>query len=149
LVFWDRVSLYSSGCSGTHSVDQTGPELRNPPASASRVLGLKAWATTAQQNTVFLKGKVKLIIFSHVGLATQYYMLWWLNPGPPAQIHCSKSRITYLLSLFRAHDVPNIVCWGMRCCPLQNKLSIFAYKHLSTRAQHHTSCDNLNTSRHD
>jgi hypothetical protein len=46
LVFRDRVSLCSSGCPGTHSVDQAGLELRNPPASASRVLGLKACATT-------------------------------------------------------------------------------------------------------
>jgi hypothetical protein len=45
LVFQDRVSLYSSGCPGTHFVDQAGLELRNPPASASRVLGLKACAT--------------------------------------------------------------------------------------------------------
>jgi hypothetical protein len=30
-------SLYSSGCLGTHSADQAG--LRNPPASASQVLG--------------------------------------------------------------------------------------------------------------
>jgi hypothetical protein len=35
LVFRDRVSLYSPGCPGTHSVDQAGLELRNPPASAS------------------------------------------------------------------------------------------------------------------
>ena len=41
-VFWDRVSLDSPGCSGTHFVDQAGIELRNPPASASQVLGLKA-----------------------------------------------------------------------------------------------------------
>jgi hypothetical protein len=46
LVFRDRVSLYSPGCPGTHSVDQAGLKLRNPPASASRVLGLKACATT-------------------------------------------------------------------------------------------------------
>jgi hypothetical protein len=46
LVFRDRVSLCSPGCPGTHSVDQAGLELRNPPASASRVLGLKACATT-------------------------------------------------------------------------------------------------------
>jgi hypothetical protein len=44
--FRDRVSLYSSGCPGTHCVDQAGLELRNPPTSASRVLGLKACATT-------------------------------------------------------------------------------------------------------
>jgi hypothetical protein len=30
--FWDRVSLYSPGCPGTHFVDQAGLELRNPPA---------------------------------------------------------------------------------------------------------------------
>jgi hypothetical protein len=45
MVFRDRVSLYSSGCPGTHFVDQPGLELRNPPASASRVLGSKACAT--------------------------------------------------------------------------------------------------------
>jgi hypothetical protein len=45
LVFRDRVSLYSPGCPGTHFVDEDGLELRNPPASASRVLGLKACAT--------------------------------------------------------------------------------------------------------
>jgi hypothetical protein len=43
--FPDRVSLYSPGCPGTHSVDQAGLELRNPPASASQVLGLKVCAT--------------------------------------------------------------------------------------------------------
>ena len=45
-VFRDRVSLYTLGCPGTHFVDQAGLELRNPPASASQVLGLKACATT-------------------------------------------------------------------------------------------------------
>jgi hypothetical protein len=44
----------SPGCPGTHSVDQAGLELRNPPASASRVLGLKACATTAQPFVLFL-----------------------------------------------------------------------------------------------
>jgi hypothetical protein len=38
---WDRVSLCSPGCPGTHSVDQAGLKLRNLPASASQVLGLK------------------------------------------------------------------------------------------------------------
>jgi hypothetical protein len=45
--FSDRVSLYSSGCPGTHFVDQAGLKLRNLPASASQVLGLKVCATTA------------------------------------------------------------------------------------------------------
>ena len=52
LVLWDRVSLCSPGCPGTHSVDQAGLELRNPPASASQVLGLKVWATTPGWNSI-------------------------------------------------------------------------------------------------
>jgi hypothetical protein len=44
-VFRDRASLCSPVCPGTHSVDQAGLELRNLPASASRVLELKACAT--------------------------------------------------------------------------------------------------------
>jgi hypothetical protein len=46
LFFQDRVSLCSLGCPGTHSVDQAGLELRNSPASAFQVLGLKACPTT-------------------------------------------------------------------------------------------------------
>jgi hypothetical protein len=53
-VFRDRVSLCSPGCTGTHSVDQAGLELRNLPASASQVLGLKECATTARL-ILFLK----------------------------------------------------------------------------------------------
>jgi hypothetical protein len=53
-VFQDRVSLCSPGCPGTHFVDQSGLELRNPPASASQVLGLKACATIAWQTKNFL-----------------------------------------------------------------------------------------------
>jgi hypothetical protein len=37
--------LVNSGCPGTHSVDQAGLELRNSPASASQVLGLKVCTT--------------------------------------------------------------------------------------------------------
>jgi hypothetical protein len=53
LVFQDRVFLCSPGCPGTHSVDQAGLEPRNPPASASQVLGLKACTTTARPVHVF------------------------------------------------------------------------------------------------
>jgi hypothetical protein len=41
-VFRDRVSQYSLGCPGTHSVDQAGLELRDPPAS--QVLGLTVFS---------------------------------------------------------------------------------------------------------
>jgi hypothetical protein len=46
MVFHDRVFLCSPGCPGTHSVDQAGFELRDPPASAFWVLGLKTLVTT-------------------------------------------------------------------------------------------------------
>jgi hypothetical protein len=57
VVFRDRVSLYSPGCPGTHFVDQAGLELRNPPVSASQVLGSKACATTAWRIFFFISKK--------------------------------------------------------------------------------------------
>jgi hypothetical protein len=48
----DRVSLFSPCCSGTCFVDQAGLELRDPPVSASQVLGLKV--STAQLVFVFI-----------------------------------------------------------------------------------------------
>ena len=66
LFFRDRVSLYSPGCPRTHFVDQAGLELRNPPASASRVLGLKVCATTPSQQHLFIKRKI-LVRYSCLG----------------------------------------------------------------------------------
>jgi hypothetical protein len=60
LVFRDSVSLYSPGCPGAHFVDQAGLKLRNPPASASQVLGLKACATTARL-PLFLKAHLDML----------------------------------------------------------------------------------------
>jgi hypothetical protein len=60
-VFWDRVSLCSPVCPGTHSVDQAGLELRNPPASASQVLGLKACHYCPATLTFSLESKVLYI----------------------------------------------------------------------------------------
>ena len=45
LILGDRVSLFSLGFPGSHFVDQAGLELRDPSVSASRVLGLKTYAT--------------------------------------------------------------------------------------------------------
>jgi hypothetical protein len=57
-VFRDRVSLCSPGCPGTHSVDQAGLELRNPPASASQVQGIKGVRHHCPAfNGSFVKGK--------------------------------------------------------------------------------------------
>jgi hypothetical protein len=44
--FFKTGFLRSPGCPGTHFVDQAVLKLRNLPASASQVLGLKACTTT-------------------------------------------------------------------------------------------------------
>ena len=64
--FGVRVSLCSPGCPRTHSVNLAGLELRNLPASASQVLGLKACATTTRLRKLFLNIRFndKLIIGS-------------------------------------------------------------------------------------
>jgi hypothetical protein len=46
--FRNKVSLCIPGCPKTLSIDQTRLQLRDLPASVSRVLGLKAYATTTQ-----------------------------------------------------------------------------------------------------
>jgi hypothetical protein len=53
LFFRDRVSLCSSGCPGTHSVDQAGLELRNLPSSASQVLGVRSAPPLPSQRVSF------------------------------------------------------------------------------------------------
>jgi hypothetical protein len=64
--FQDRVSLYSPGCSGTHSVDQAGLALRNPPASAYQVLGLKACTTTAWLHLILFSNDSVLMYDSDI-----------------------------------------------------------------------------------
>jgi hypothetical protein len=39
----DRVSLCSPGCPGTHSVDQAGLELRNPPPRPAKTYALTSF----------------------------------------------------------------------------------------------------------
>ena len=51
----DRVSLCRHGCPATHSVDQAGLKLRDPAASASQVLGLKACTTTPGWSGVLMR----------------------------------------------------------------------------------------------
>ena len=54
LVFYDRVSLCSTACPGTHSEDQAVLKLRDLPASAFQVLGLKACDTTNFKKNVII-----------------------------------------------------------------------------------------------
>jgi hypothetical protein len=53
--FFFLVFLCIPDCPGTHFVDQAGLELRNPPASASQVLGLKACITTPEMRPKILE----------------------------------------------------------------------------------------------
>ena len=63
VVFRDRVSLYSPGCPGTQVVDQAVLELRNLPASASQVLGLKACASMPGETQFFVVVVVFVFVF--------------------------------------------------------------------------------------
>jgi hypothetical protein len=71
-VFRDRVSLCSPGCPETHSVDLAGLKLKNLPASASQVLGLKACAATAWPQPYF-NDYLRALIFS------LYIIAWFKN----------------------------------------------------------------------
>jgi hypothetical protein len=72
VIFQDRISPVP-GCPGTHSVDQAGLELRNLPASASQVLGLKVCTTTAQlQISLTEQASVECATLSHrLGFKTE------------------------------------------------------------------------------
>jgi hypothetical protein len=60
--------LYSLRCPGNHFVDQAALELRNPPASASQVLGLTVCATTV----LALKGNhIPIISYFHFSSSSQ------------------------------------------------------------------------------
>jgi hypothetical protein len=95
-VFRDRVSLCSPGCPGTHFVDQAGLELRNLPASASHVLGLKACATTPGESDFLLSRKGCVTTPSCMGYQTQegHYkgqqMAEYPTPQPPAALMWAK-----------------------------------------------------------
>lgn len=72
VLFWDRVSLCSSGCPRTHSIDQNSPKLRDPPASprllsasASGVLGLRA-RTAAPGDFELLILEVNVLMLSYI-----------------------------------------------------------------------------------
>jgi hypothetical protein len=75
LFFWDRVSLCSPGCLGTHSVDQAGFKLRNPPASASQVLGLRACTTTPGFGRDVLKSQLSNV-FLNITVRTRSVVQW-------------------------------------------------------------------------
>jgi hypothetical protein len=77
----------SLGCPGTHFVDQAGLELRNPPVSASQVLGLKACTTTAQLKNVFVTSIYCVSVWACVWTKndSQVAVLFVCSVGPSDQ----------------------------------------------------------------
>jgi hypothetical protein len=128
LVFRDRVSLYSPGCPGTHSVDQAGLELRNPPASASRALGLKACPTTPGPWKAQL---VKRLVNKHKVLLWSSEPLWncpgveacsvclvgwfWLGVGGCFVLFCFCLFVVQTTSL--CFSVKPWLSWNLLCRP--------------------------------
>jgi hypothetical protein len=74
----DRVSLYSPGCPRTHSVDQAGLELRNPPASASQVLGFKGVRHHAWRVICFKASKHDNSSFMFLGKTLYFWDPLWV-----------------------------------------------------------------------
>ena len=77
------------GCVGSHSVDQASLELRNLPASASQVLGLKACAITARLDLFMYEYNVAAFRHTRRGHQISFtdgceppYGCWDLNSGP-------------------------------------------------------------------
>jgi hypothetical protein len=74
-VFRDKVSLCSPGCPGTHSVDQAGLELRNPPASSPLCINnknfkrhkVKSWSLKSNHIQIHIRAKLPYHLVS--GLA--------------------------------------------------------------------------------
>ena len=90
--------LCSPGCPGTHSVDQAGLKPRNPPASASQVLGLKACAITAQLLHSFYVWFKRFVLLLNERekkrTETGFFFLFFLfSPFNESLIlHCSSNR---------------------------------------------------------
>ncbi|GAB1303189.1 N-acetylglucosaminyldiphosphodolichol N-acetylglucosaminyltransferase [Apodemus speciosus] len=90
-----RVSLCSSGCPGTHYVDQANLELRNPPASASQVLGLKACPTNARQEHAFQK-KVRACMLPGLLQSMDLSTLKCYPPGQPEKFSAFLDKVVGL-----------------------------------------------------
>jgi hypothetical protein len=95
LFFRDRVSLYSPGCPGTHSVDQAGLELRNPPASVSQVLGSKACATTPGRASLFSSLLFSSLLFSSLLFSSLLFSSLLLPSPPPSPLFSSLPLLSF------------------------------------------------------
>ena len=102
LSFWDLVSLYSSGCPGSHFVDQAGRKVRNPPVSASQVLGLKACDTTPGYGFISLTNSVNFTRNYHKlsGSNNKYIYCSIISKWRHDQNYCFVNICGYLFSFW-------------------------------------------------
>jgi hypothetical protein len=110
-LFQDRVSLCSPGCPGTHSVDQAGLKLRNPLASASQVLGLKACTTTSQQGKCFYchmqYNEIKCgILFKYLYLGFLCKKIFYLKLWSPLKSLLFKVPLIFIYDLLSHNGQP-------------------------------------------
>jgi hypothetical protein len=104
-VFPDRVSLCSSGCPGTHSVDVTGLELKIHLPSASQVLGLKACATTPGCLLFFLFLKNIYLFF------IRYFLYIHIKCYPESSLYPPSALLPYHPLLLLDPGIP--LYWGI------------------------------------
>ena len=117
--------MYSPGYPGTHFVDQAGLELRNLPASASQVLGLKTCATTAW---LWLTFKWVLEIglrfsglqskhFAHLATSQLLIMSWLTDIMAIFAVSLRLARVI-VLDCFSVFIVSRILCQSQNFCLL-------------------------------
>ena len=110
-LFWDRISLCnSSSCPGTSSCRPGWPHThREPPASGSRVLGLKVCTTTAQLRLhciLEVINSFNMERFPKCPCTFFYNYLWWFGHNL-----LSRAKICFTMLYFffcfdtRSHDV--------------------------------------------
>jgi hypothetical protein len=111
--FWDRVSLCTPGCPGTLSVDQTGLKLRDWPASASWVLGLKVCTTPAQLMSVFFCS-VYALIFLVAWLSVHLVVKQRFHSVSGLTTHCSICMWALFVCCMFIRDRENSACLPVR-----------------------------------
>jgi hypothetical protein len=108
-LFFETVFFY--GCPGTHSVDQAGLELRDPPASASQMLGIS------------VPGFFYIFEMCMCGLPACMYMYHvhaWSPQRSQEGMGSPGTGVTDSCNL--AHGCPALECWVQFLC--KNKCSI-------------------------
>jgi hypothetical protein len=137
LIFRDKVSLCSPGCPGTHSVNQAGLELRNSPASASQVLGLKAYATTpgdmssfnsCRRLTIFVMINVPIYTLTHHRLQFPHPCLQLLSRGVISSLLCN----TIFVDLIVFFLLPSMIISDLNIILMTRSSTIYLFFHCRT-----------------